>query len=273
MPRMCSRISAAAPVGVAAAQQARPARVLGVGAGQHLLGVGDQRDQVAHLPLDLGHLGDQARRVRGLGDADVEADVGAPVLLEVRPARPSARPARRARRARARCGALGGQDRRADLDRDPVVEHRPGVARRAARRRARRAAGARRRRCRRCARGPRSGGPLWTSVVSAWRRVEREIRSSSASSRSGGSLLPGASSPMPDRGPEPLDRLLERGRRPHRLEHRLDGGVALHPTTVTPPIRRRAASERRAPPGSPGSPARCRESGPRPSRARERPRR
>ena len=33
-------------------------------------------------------------------------------------------------------------------------------------------------------------------MVSAWRRVEREIRSSSASWRSGGSLLPGASSPM-----------------------------------------------------------------------------
>ena len=37
--------------------------------------------------------------------------------------------------------------------------------------------------------------PLWTRVVSAWRRVEREILSSSASSRSGGRWLPGGSSP------------------------------------------------------------------------------
>ena len=38
--------------------------------------------------------------------------------------------------------------------------------------------------------------PDWTRVVIACRSVEREIRSSPASSRSGGSLLPGASSPM-----------------------------------------------------------------------------
>ena len=45
--------------------------------------VGDQRDQVAHLALHVGHRADQARRARRLGDADVEADVGAPVVLEV----------------------------------------------------------------------------------------------------------------------------------------------------------------------------------------------
>src|SRR5688500_2805102 len=37
--------------------------------------------------------------------------------------------------------------------------------------------------------------PLWTSVVSAWRRVEREIRNSPARSRSGGSRLPGTRRP------------------------------------------------------------------------------
>ncbi len=37
--------------------------------------------------------------------------------------------------------------------------------------------------------------PLWTSVVSAWRSVEREMASWSARSRSGGSWLPGGSSP------------------------------------------------------------------------------
>ncbi len=91
--------------------------------------------------------------------------------------------------------ALGGQQRRPGLDRHPVVEHRPGalVERLAG---AARVSGGRsatkvppvRPRCEtRC--------PLWTSAVSACRRVEREIRSRRASSRSGGSLLPGASRP------------------------------------------------------------------------------
>ena len=44
---------------IALAHEPHQLAVLVVGAGQNLLRVRDQRDQVAHLALDLGHRGDQ----------------------------------------------------------------------------------------------------------------------------------------------------------------------------------------------------------------------
>ena len=68
---------------VALAQRLEQATVLLVGAGEDLGRVGDQRDQVRHLALDVGHRAEEPRRAGGLGDADVEADVGAAVLAKV----------------------------------------------------------------------------------------------------------------------------------------------------------------------------------------------
>ena len=82
MPSMCSRISSHGSQRVSAPQQLDQPPVLLVRVQQHLRRMGDYRDQVAHLTLHLGHLADQAGRSGGLGDADVKADVGAPVLLE-----------------------------------------------------------------------------------------------------------------------------------------------------------------------------------------------
>ena len=105
--------------------------------------------------LDLGHRRDQPRRPRGLGDADVEADVGAAVVLEVgrrgHPLDQLVEP------VSPRLGPLGGQHRRPGLDRDPVVEHRPGLLAERLGLALRPAAAARRRRCRRCGPAPRPG--------------------------------------------------------------------------------------------------------------------
>ena len=99
-----------------------------VGAAEHLGRMRDQCDQVGHLPLGLGHRGDQAWRTRGLGNRDMEPDIGAPIPLEfidlgrhlgdqsVEPGEPLL------------AGPLGGKQRRAALDRDPIVEHGPGLA-------------------------------------------------------------------------------------------------------------------------------------------------
>ena len=112
------------PRGVAAAKQPHQAPVLVVGAGEHLLGMGDQRDQVAHLALDLGHRRHQVGRAGGLGDADVKADVGAAVVLELGRIRHLLDQLVEAVELLG-VGALGRQDRRTGLDRDAVVEHRP----------------------------------------------------------------------------------------------------------------------------------------------------
>ena len=55
-----------------------------------------------------------------------------------------------------------------------------------------------------------------------------------ASSRSGGSFDRRAKGARPDRGPEPLDRLLESTRRLHRHEDRLKRRVALHVKNLPP---------------------------------------
>jgi hypothetical protein len=112
---------------VALAQGLAQAAVLLVGAGEHLGRVGDQRDQVTHLRLRVGHRAQQARRLRRLGETEVEADVGAAVLLEVLHL-PGHLPdqlleAIELRRA----PPLRGQQHRPRLDRDAVVEDRPGT--------------------------------------------------------------------------------------------------------------------------------------------------
>ena len=195
VPSMCSRMRPTARVASPRRRSCAERAVLLVRVGEHLVGMGDQTDQLAHRALHLGHLGDQPRRAGALGERDVEADVGAAVLLEV--ARP---PAIRSTSSSRRSKSLGlaplaGEQRRARS------RSRPGGRgpTRPPRREARGSA-------------PESGGseatnvppprprwatrsPDWVRVVSASRSVEREIRSSVASSRSGGSFAPGASRP------------------------------------------------------------------------------
>ena len=127
VPSVCSRISRTARGPSSRRSALTIFAVLLVGAGEHLGRVRDQRDQVGHLRLHVGHRGDQARRAGRLGEADVEAQVGAAVLLEVlglrrhrldqlvEPVEPR------------RPGPLGGEQDRARLDRDPLVEHLPGA--------------------------------------------------------------------------------------------------------------------------------------------------
>ena len=214
--------------------------MLGVGAGQHLLGMGDPRDQVAHLALDLGHLGDQPRRAGGLGERRCESGCRrAGTSSKSGRRRPSARPARRARRGR-RSSARSA----ASIAEPTSIATRWSSTAQASRPsgspRARRAAAGRRRRCRPSARGPTSGGP--TGPASSAPGAGSSARSAAPrrARRSGGSLLPGARRPTRIAVPEPLDRLLERGRRPDRLKHRLDGGIALHGPNLTPPAQPRA---------------------------------
>ena len=225
VPSMCSRIIRTARRRRRGAAHDQAA-VLVVGAGQDLGRVGDQRDQVAHLTLHVGHRAEQPRRPGGLGDADVEADVGAAVLLEVLGARhlsPAPRAGRAARRpcARPRASPPG-------LDRDPVVEHRPGAL------------------VERLAGPPASGGCSATKVPPFGPAARPGGRSgpgwsAPGAGSSGRSAVCGqlplrrqlaarGQQPEPDRGPQPLDRLLEGARRPHRHEHSLQCGV---PSSLT----------------------------------------
>ena len=195
MPSMCLRTRSRGPRRVALAQQPDQFAVLVVGAGQHLLGMGDQRDQPAHVALDLGHRRDQARRARCLGDADVEADIGAPVVLEL------IRGCHLLHQLVEAVEVVGGPARRRGSRRRsrsrPGSRAPPRPPRRGARLPASRSAIGGRSATKVPPLRPRTETrwPLWTRVVSAWRRVEREILSSLASSRSAGSWLPGASSP------------------------------------------------------------------------------
>jgi hypothetical protein len=112
--------------GVAAAQERDQAPVLLVRADQHLLRMRDARDQVAHLPLHLGHGGHDPGRMGGLGHADVEADVGAPVLVEragdVHPVGQLEQPVEVLV-----TGPLRGEHGGAGLNGDAIVEHRAGL--------------------------------------------------------------------------------------------------------------------------------------------------
>ena len=124
---------------------------------QDLLRVRDQRDQVAHLALDLRHRGHQARRCGCLRHPDVEADVGPAVVLEVSRPRPSSRPARRAgRAARRRPAPPPGSSRRSRSRPDSRAP--PRRRRRAAWRPPPPAGVARRRTCPRCGRDARRDG-------------------------------------------------------------------------------------------------------------------
>ena len=83
VPSVWSRISRTARGTSRRVSRRDQPAVLRVAAAEHLLGVGDPGQQVAHVALGLGHGGDQPRRARGLRDADVEARVQPAVLGEV----------------------------------------------------------------------------------------------------------------------------------------------------------------------------------------------
>ena len=136
----------------------------------------------------------EPRHARGLGERDVEADVRAAVVVEVGGVL-HAVDALAHEREVVLGGALGGQRDRADLDRQAQVEDLAPVGAQAPAGLLSASGGSwttnvpppRPRTDVRC--------PVCTSVVIAWRSVEREIPSWSASSRSGGRRVPGPRMP------------------------------------------------------------------------------
>ena len=195
VPFRCSRTSCAARPAVAVLERGHERRVLLVRAGEHRRGVGDVRDQLAHLALHLGHRRHAAAR---------------------------SAPPRRRRGGRTR--RRGGRPRSRSTSR--IVSTCPRSGARSSAWRARPRARRRRPRPRSGSRAARASGrslswtrllsasggasdtnvppprprsatrwPLSVSDISAWRSVERAIPSWSASSRSGGSRSPGPSSP------------------------------------------------------------------------------
>ena len=88
--------------------------------------MGDPVDEVAHLALHLGHGGDQARRVRGLGHPDVEMDVGAAVVVE-RPRLFHAHGQAVEALEVLLLGALGREDGCARLHGNAIVQHGAGI--------------------------------------------------------------------------------------------------------------------------------------------------
>ncbi len=227
VPSMWSRIRRTAAAGVALLQQPHQPPVLRIGVGEHLLRVGDQGDQRAHLPLHLGHRGDQPRRVGRLGHADVKADVGAAVIGEV-PGRghplhvraePSQIPLAR---------ALARQDHGPRLDSNALVEHLPCLG-------TERLAGGF------LGQGRVVGheGPATASTpggqVAALDEGGQRLPQGGAGDLElvgqvtlGRQARAGRQQPDADRGPQALDGLLECGRRLHRIEHGLGGRGALH---------------------------------------------
>ena len=118
VPRRWSAMIRMASAGSRFCRQSTQPRVLRVGPRQHLGRVGDVGDQVGHRALGLGHRRHQRGGAGRLGQADVEAHVGAPVggeVVELRGHRVD-QVARAARSRRRR--ALGGQQRDAELDRE-----------------------------------------------------------------------------------------------------------------------------------------------------------
>ena len=144
---------------------------------EHLVGVRDAGDQVAHLALDLGHGGDEPRasaRPRPGRCGSARRRAGSPRRRRL--VASSARSARRGGRGRPPSARSAGEDRGARSPRPRGSRAPPGLRRRASTRRpvwpsggasATNVPPARPRSEIRC--------PLWTSVVSAWRRVEREM--------------------------------------------------------------------------------------------------
>ena len=70
---------------VVVAHGGEQAAMLGVGGGQHLGRVGDERDQAGHLALDLGDRADQTRAAGGLRQPDVQAHIDLAIGPEVVP--------------------------------------------------------------------------------------------------------------------------------------------------------------------------------------------
>ena len=168
--------------------------MLRVGPRQHLRRVRDVADQVGHRALGLGHRRHQRGGAGGLGQPDVEAHVGAPVGGEVVERGGHLGDQRVEPLDRLRLGALGGQHRDAELDREPHVAAVAPVGEHLG---ARRAAAPARSATNVPPPRPRTAcrWPDCTSAVSAWRSVERAIPSCSHRSRSGGSRVPGGSRP------------------------------------------------------------------------------
>lgn len=211
---------------VAATHQCDELAVLIIGVAQQHRRVRDSRDQLAHLPLHLGHRPYEPWRGSSLGDADMEPDVRSAVDIEVIHFHHRVGERVESIELFSRA-ALGSEQRRPKLDRHPEVEHRPSVlserglvglgkrwplghkgsAAATAKRNKQAALNERRKRLSQCRTGDRQ-------LVS-----ERALRRESAAGRQDSGA---------DRGPEPLDRLLESGSRPNGLEHSLKNSVLLH---------------------------------------------
>ena len=197
------------------------AAVLGVGAHQDLVRVGDAPDQLAHLALHLGHRGHEPRRVRGLRHADVEAHVGTPVLLPRRPLRHPGGAGLEPGEV-VLVGALDGEHRGARLHGHARVEDRArGLAERVldAALRERGLVGHE---------GP-AGAPAQSHEVSALdERGQRVAQGGAGDPQPAGELAlgrqlaAGRQQAQADRGAEAPDRLLEGRGRLHRLEDGLE---------------------------------------------------
>ena len=221
-------------VRVTLAQVGDELSVLGVGARQHLLRVGDQGDEIAHLRLDLGHLGDEVAGVGGGREADVEADVGAPVGVELGVGGHPLDPARRARRGRSRSARSAAR----------IAEPTSIATRWSSTAQASSPSGSA------ASSRSASGGRSATKVPPVRPRTEfrwpdlDQGRDRLAQGRPrdpqlvgepslGRQLGAGGEQAGADRRPQPLDGLLEGGGRANRFEHRLDRTIALHRSTVT----------------------------------------
>ena len=130
VPSMCSRMSRTARPEVAASDQLDdPACAGHWSASEHLVGMGDPRDQVAHLPLHLGHRRDQPRRERAASATPMWKCTSARRV----PGEGGPRTAMRAVHSWKPqqvllAGALYGEHRGSRLHRHAVVEHRSGGA-------------------------------------------------------------------------------------------------------------------------------------------------
>ena len=179
--------------------------------------MGDQRDQVAHLALYLGHRGHQSGRTARFRDADVEAHVGAAVALElhgrVHMLGQALEPLEVARRR-----PLRGQHGGAGLNGDAEVEHGPCAIAEDS--------------CRHVLAERRLFGHERPARAAAHRHqmaalherrdrlAQRRARDAQAVGQVAlrGQPAGGLEQAEADCGAEPLDRLLEGGRRLYRLE-------------------------------------------------------
>jgi hypothetical protein len=191
--------------------------MLSVGPCQDLRRMRDQRDQITHRALGLGHRRHQRGRARGLREPDVEQDVGAPVGREVVQARGHHGNELVQPFDQFRLGALGGQDGDAELDREPrVARIAPALQRVRPGRRARR---------QRLAHERPSAAPTHRVQVPALdqrgqrlaqrRACDAELLAQLALGRQ---PRAGRQQAQLDRRPEPLQRLLEGRRRLNRGE-------------------------------------------------------